>query len=136
MNGDQIYAEILASIARIETSNKQLIDQMNEICKFKSDMIKTVQEFDDYKKARADIPNDLQNLKNVVTAHNIECDHNIGILESSIKKLDDIVTNAVKKVDFLMTWYGRAAAVIVTIQVIIAIMVAVGRYVDIQYVLK
>jgi len=136
MSGDQIYAEILASVARIETSNKQLIDQMNEICKFKSDMIKTVQEFDDYKKARADIPNDLQELKDVVTAHNIECEHNIGILKTAIKKLEEIVASAVKKVEFLMTWYGRAAAVIVTIQVIIAIMVAVGRYVDIQYVLK
>ena len=125
MNGDQVYAEILASIARIETSNKQLIDQMNEICKFKTDMIKTVQEFDDYKKARSDIPNDLQELKDVVTAHNIECNHNKGILDS-----------VSKKVEFLMTWYGRAAAAIVGIQVIIAIMVAVGRYVDIQYVLK
>ena len=125
MNGDQVYAEILASIARIETSNKQLIDQMNEICKFKTEMIKTVQEFDDYKKARSDIPNDLQELKDVVTAHNIECNHNKGILDS-----------VSKKVEFLMTWYGRAAAAIVGIQIIIAIMVAVGRYVDIQYVLK
>ena len=125
MNGDQVYAEILASIARIETSNKQLIDQMNEICKFKTDMIKTVQEFDDYKKARSEIPNDLQELKDVVTAHNIECNHNKGILDS-----------VSKKVEFLMTWYGRAAAAIVGIQIIIAIMVAVGRYVDIQYVLK
>ena len=125
MNGDQVYAEILASIARIETSNKQLIDQMNEICKFKTEMIKTVQEFDDYKKARSEIPNDLQELKDVVTAHNIECNHNKGILDS-----------VSKKVEFLMTWYGRAAAAIVGIQIIIAIMVAVGRYVDIQYVLK
>ena len=125
MNGDQVYAEILASIARIETSNKQLIDQMNEICKFKTEMIKTVQEFDDYKKARSEIPNDLQELKDVVTAHNIECNHNKGILDS-----------VNKKVEFLMTWYGRAAAAIVGIQIIIAIMVAVGRYVDIQYVLK
>lgn len=136
MNGDQVYAEILASIARIETSNKQLIDQMNEICKFKTDMIKTVQEFDDYKKARSDIPNDLQELKETVTAYNIECEHKLNILEAAFKKLEEVVASAVKKVEFLMTWYGRAAAVIVTIQVIIAIMVAVGRYVDIQYVLK
>ena len=129
MNGDQVYAEILASIARIETSNKQLIEQMSEICKFKLEMIKTVQEFNDYKKSRFSIPEDLQELKDVVTAHNMKCDQRS-------EQHDSIIQRLVKENTFLMTWYGRAASVIVAIQILIAVMVAVGRYVDIQYVLK
>jgi chromosome segregation ATPase len=125
MGGDQIYAEILASIARVETTTKQLEKNMGEICEFKEEMIKTRQEFEDYKRLRHDIPKDLQNLTDRVNKGTTTCEHH-----------ETIVTDLSKKVDFLMTWYGRLAAVIVSIQIIIAIMVAAGRFIDVQYVLK
>lgn len=106
MNGDQQYTEILAAINRLELS-----------------LTRTTQNYEDYKESRKDIPRDIQDLKEKTAKCNIECRHHTEKTEVYFKK-----------VDFLMTWYGRASALIVAFQVLILILVAVGRYIDVEFV--
>ncbi|MFA7164606.1 MAG: hypothetical protein WC124_02000 [Desulfoplanes sp.] len=108
MDDDQRYTEILAAINRLEVA-----------------FTKNAQNFEDYKENRSWIASELLALKSKMERCNIECDH---------QKKEN--RSYFKKTDFLMTWYGRAAAGIFAFQALIAIMVLVGRVVDLQYTVK
>jgi hypothetical protein len=108
MNDDTQYVEILAALNRLEIAQ-----------------VKTFQNYEDYKAARKDIPKDIQDLKDRTSKCSIECVHHTTETKTYFRK-----------VDFLMTWYGRAAALLFAFQILIAIMVLLGRIIDIEYTMK
>jgi hypothetical protein len=108
MNGNQEYNEILSTLNRLEIQQT-----------------KQGQRFEDYMDARKDIPKELQIVKDQTARCHLECDHHTTETKSYFKK-----------VDFLMTWYGRAAALLFAFQILIAIMVLLGRIVDVEYTMK
>lgn len=119
------YAEIIGMLKSLEAKMEIQQGQMKDVCDFKDTAIRTFQNFEDYKKDRANLPKDVADVKSKVDACNIQCDHH--------KKA---TLEYFKKTDFLMTWYGRAAALLFSVQIIIAIMVFVGRWIDFHAVLK
>jgi hypothetical protein len=113
MNGDQAYLEILQGQARIETHVDELNKKMDQMCDFKDTSIKIFQEFEDYKKNRIDLPEDLQELKDLTTGCRTNCDNHRKL---SQKYFD--------KTDFLMTWYWRLAGAVIVVQFIMAVFIA------------
>jgi hypothetical protein len=118
-------AEILAAIAKLQEGMEEQKRSMSVICKFKDDAIKTFQNFEDYKESRKGLPAAIVALETRTAKCNIECEHHTGETKEYFKKTD-----------FLMTWYGRGAALLFSINVLIAIMVLLSGIVDIQYIIK
>ena len=106
MNDD--YSEILAAIRRLEV-----------------EFTKTAQSFADYKEARKDLPEKIRELQEKTAKCGQACEYQKSESRGYFKK-----------VDFLMTWYGRGAALIFAFQILIAGMVLLGRIIDIEYTLK
>ena len=104
---------------------KEQQKSMQVICSFKDTAIKTFQNFEDYKESRRTLPDRINALETKTASCQQSCQHKSATAEGYFKK-----------VDFLMTWYGRGAALIFSLNVLIAIMVFLGRYVDIKYVLR
>lgn len=105
---DPQYQTILDALTRLELSQAR-----------------TFQNYEDHKIARKDLPKDIQDLKDKTTKDHTDCEHHTAETRLYFKK-----------VDFLMTWYGRGAAFIFAFQILIAAMVLLGRIIDIKYTIK
>lgn len=101
---------------------QEILEAIGEL---KIEFAKTAQSFSDYKEARKNLPLDIQELKDRTARCGIECNHHTTETKSYFKK-----------VDFLMTWYGRGAALIFAFQLLIAAMLLLSQIVDVKYSLK
>ena len=117
--------KILAAIAKLQEGMEEQKRSMKMVCEFKDQAIKTFQNFEDYKESRKGLPGAIAALEARTAKCNLECEHHTGETKEYFKKTD-----------FLMTWYGRGAALIFSINVLIAIMVLAGRIIDIEYTIK
>ena len=117
--------KVLTALAKLQEAMEDQKKSMVTICKFKDDALKTFQNFEDYKESRKGLPAAIAALETRTAKCNLECEHHTGETKEYFKKTD-----------FLMTWYGRGAALIFSINVLIAIMVLAGRIIDIEYTIK
>jgi hypothetical protein len=119
------YAEILSKLGSLQAQMEEQKKAMDIVCSFKDTALKTFQNFEDYKESRKNLPAAIDALEKRTAKCNLECEHHTGETKSYFKK-----------VDFLMTWYGRAAALIFAITVLNTILVLLGRVIDFQYTVR
>jgi hypothetical protein len=119
------YMEILSKLGSLQAQMEEQKKSMDIVCSFKDTALRTFQNFEDYKESRKTLPAAIDALEKRTAKCNLECEHHTGETKSYFKK-----------VDFLMTWYGRGAAIIFAFQILIALMVLLGRIIDIEYTLK
>ena len=102
-----------------------LKENMEKLCAWKEDVLPTLQTCKNYMEARADLPEKISNQEKEIER-----------LKEELRR--DELTNAEsrKKTDFLMVWFWKISGAVLVIGVINMILIALGRFVDIEYVLK
>jgi hypothetical protein len=110
---------------RIESLVTGLKENMDKMCDWKDDVLPTLQTCKLYMEARADLPDKISNLE-------IENER----LKEDLKTEKAANLESRRKTDFLMVWFWKISGAVLIIGVINMVLIAVGRFVDIEYVLK
>jgi len=99
---------ILTKLGEMSSDIKHLRDDMSTICEFKDELQKVAQEFRDYKETRKDLPIEISDTKEKVTACQTSCQHHVAKTEEYFKKTD-----------YLMTWSHKISGILIAINVLV-----------------
>jgi DNA repair ATPase RecN len=121
----EILREIAASQSKIEAHVSSLKTDMEKICNFKESTITSLQRVNDYMSSREDLPDEITMLK---MAHQQ--------LKDKTESDEKLNADSRKKTDFLMVWAWKISGAIIVLGIINTILIALGRYVDIEYILR
>jgi predicted RNase H-like nuclease (RuvC/YqgF family) len=128
MDDEFIYNElknISANQSRIESLVSGLKENMDRMCAWKDDVLPTLQTCKDYMEKRADLPDKISNQEKEIEK-----------LKEEVKREKDANIESRKKTDFLMVWFWKISGAVLLIGIINVLLVALSRFVDVEYVLK
>ncbi|MCK9458846.1 MAG: hypothetical protein M0R80_04340 [Proteobacteria bacterium] len=128
MDDAAIYKElqiISVNQGRIESIVTGLKENMDKVCEWKDDVLPTLQTCKNYMEARADLPEKISNQEKEIER-----------LKEDLKTEKDANAESRKKTDFLMVWFWKISGAVLLIGIINVLLVALGRFIDVEYVLK
>jgi len=114
-------ARILTAIGELKTDIQNIKDDLDELKTFKDELQRTQQSFIDYKETRKDLPKQISDLKEKVTVCQTNCINESKVFEQ-----------VCKEVKFLMGWYKTGTGVVISVNVLVAVLVLVSKYIDIS----
>jgi hypothetical protein len=128
MDDEFLYKELQAisgNQGRIESLVTGLKENMDKMCDWKDDVLPTLQTCKLYMEARADLPDKISYLE-------VENEK----LKEDLKTEKAANLESRKKTDFLMVWFWKISGAVLLIGIINVLLVALGRFIDVEYVLK
>jgi len=128
MDDEFLYKElqiISSNQGRIESIVTGLKENMDKMCVWKDDVLPTLQTCKDYMEARADLPDKILNQEKEIER-----------LKEDLKTEKAANVESRKKTDFLMVWFWKISGAVLLIGIINVLLVALGRFIDVEYVLK
>jgi predicted RNase H-like nuclease (RuvC/YqgF family) len=128
MDDEFLYKELQAisgNQSRIESIVTRLESNMDKMCTWKEDVLPTLQTCKNYMEARADLPEKIS-----------DQGKEIERLKEDLRTEKSANVESRKRTDFLMVWFWKISGAVLLIGIINVLLVAIGRFIDIEYVLK
>lgn len=110
MNGE--IAELIRAVSSMESVLEHQSEQLTQLCAFKDALIKTQQEFADYKAGRKELPEKIAALSG-----------RLDVLDLNYTNLKTLAESTAEEVGTLKRWANQATGVQLTISAIILVVV-------------
>jgi chromosome segregation ATPase len=114
MNGE----EILRAIGSLETTLEHQSEQLGQLCEFKDELIKTRQEFNDYKEGRKDLPEKISILSG-----------RLDLMDVNYCNLKKLAESTAEEVGTLKRWANQASGIQLAISAAILVFVILTPFI-------
>ena len=128
MDDEFIYAELRSISSKLSSTESivtELKEDMGRMCDWKDNVLPTLQTFKDYMEKRADLPDKISNQEKELEK-----------IKDELKVEKEANAESRKKTEFLMVWFWKISGAVLLLGIINILLVALGNFIDIQYVLK